>query len=66
MMPKPFTKIFLVAGEPVEIPPDLSREEVARYTASVQDAMDRLNAEVERMAALPGNENRRIALPLDF
>ncbi len=28
MMPKPFTKIFLMAGEPVEVPPDISREEV--------------------------------------
>ena len=55
MMPKPFTKIFLVAGEPVEVPPNLSREEVARYTALVQDEMDRLSTEVERMAALPGS-----------
>ncbi len=65
LMPKPFTKIFLLAGEPVKVPPDLSREEVARYSALVQDAMDRLNIEVERMATLPGNENGRAALPLD-
>ncbi len=65
MMPKPFTKVFLVAGEPVEVPPDLSRQEVARYTALVQDEMDRLSTEVERMAALPGNQNGRVALPLD-
>ncbi len=63
MVPKPFTKIFLVAGEPIEVPPDLSREEIARYTALVQDEMDRLSTEVERMAALPGKENGRIALP---
>ncbi len=52
MMPKPFTKIFLLAGEPIKVPSDLSREEVARYTALVQDEMDRLGSEVERMAAL--------------
>ncbi len=64
MMPKPLTKIFLMAGEPVEVPPDLSREEVARYSALVQDEMDRLNIEVERMATFRGNENGRAALPL--
>jgi lysophospholipid acyltransferase (LPLAT)-like uncharacterized protein len=51
LIPKPFTKIFLLAGEPVEVPPDLSREEVARYTVLVQEEMDRLSDEVERMAA---------------
>ncbi len=51
LLPKPFTKIFLLAGEPVEVPPDLSREEVARYTVLVQEEMDRLSSEVERMAA---------------
>jgi len=65
LMPKPFTKIFLLAGEPVKVPPDLSREGVARYAALVQDEMDRLNTEVERMAASPGDENGRMALPLD-
>jgi lysophospholipid acyltransferase (LPLAT)-like uncharacterized protein len=65
LMPKPFTKIFLLAGDPVKVPPDLSREEVARYSALVQDEMDRLDIEVERMATLPGSENGRAALPLD-
>jgi len=65
LMPKPFTKIFLLAGEPVKVPPDLSREGVARYAALVQDEMDRLNTEVERMAASPGDENGLMALPLD-
>lgn len=71
MIPKPFTKIFLMAGKPVEVPPDLSREEVARYTALVQDEMDRINTEVERMAASPNpdlrsadlKENERLAPP---
>ena len=56
MIPKPLTKIFLLAGKPVEVPPNLSREEVARYTALVQDEMDRLGTEVEQMAASPGKE----------
>ena len=57
MMPKPFTKIFLMSGEPIKVPPDLSREEAALYTALVQDEMDRLGAEVERVAALPNKEH---------
>ena len=63
MIPKPFTTIFLMVGEPIKVPPDLSREEVARYTALVQDEMDRLGTEVERMAALPRKEPKRIASP---
>jgi lysophospholipid acyltransferase (LPLAT)-like uncharacterized protein len=51
LIPKPFTKMFLMAGKPVEVPPDISREEVTRYTALVQDEMDRLHTEVERLAA---------------
>jgi len=53
LIPKPFTKIFLLAGKPVEVPPDISREEVTRYTALVQDEMDRLSEEVERMTTSP-------------
>ena len=52
MMPKPFTKIFLLAGEPIKVPADLSREQVARYMALVQDEMNRLAVEVEEMIAL--------------
>ena len=52
MMPKPFTKIFLLAGEPIKVPADLSREEVARYIALVQDEMNRLGVEVEEMVAV--------------
>jgi lysophospholipid acyltransferase (LPLAT)-like uncharacterized protein len=54
LIPKPFTKMFLMAGKPVEVPPDISREEVTRYTALVQDEMDRLHTEVERLAAPKG------------
>jgi hypothetical protein len=52
MMPKPFTKIFLLAGEPIQVPADLSREQVARYIVLVQDEMNRLGVEVEEMVAL--------------
>jgi lysophospholipid acyltransferase (LPLAT)-like uncharacterized protein len=55
-MPKPFTKIFLMAGAPIRVPAELSREEFARYIALVQDEMDRLNLEVERLVALSRKE----------
>jgi lysophospholipid acyltransferase (LPLAT)-like uncharacterized protein len=59
MIPKPFTKVFLVAGEPIRVPPDLSRREVARYTLLVQDEMERVAAEVEEMATNRGAEDGR-------
>lgn len=52
MLPKPFTKIFLLAGEPIKVPADLSREEIARYQSLVQNEMNRLGIEVEEMVAL--------------
>ena len=51
MMPRPFTKIFFLAGEPIQVPADLSREQVASYNALVQE-MNRLGIEVEEMVAL--------------
>lgn len=53
MMPKPFTKIFLLAGEPIKVPADLSRDEIARYIALVQEEMNRLGIEVGEMVAPP-------------
>jgi lysophospholipid acyltransferase (LPLAT)-like uncharacterized protein len=52
LMPMPFTKILLLAGEPIRVPADLSREQVASYNALVQEEMNRLGVEVEEMVAL--------------
>lgn len=50
MIPKPFTTVYGLTGEPISVPPELSREELDRYTSLLQDAMDRLDAKAQRLA----------------
>lgn len=50
MIPKPFSKLALLAGEPIEIPPNLSCEEFRRYRNIVQTAMQQTEHKAERLA----------------
>lgn len=45
MIPKPFARIALAIGDPVEVPPQLSREELDRFRARMQASIDALVAE---------------------
>ena len=51
VIPRPFSKVFLLAGEPIEIPARLSRDRLAQYVAHVQDQMDRLAIDANQLAA---------------
>jgi lysophospholipid acyltransferase (LPLAT)-like uncharacterized protein len=51
VIPKPFAKVFLLAGDPIKVPPGLDRDELQRYASLIQADMDRLNDEAERLAA---------------
>jgi len=50
VIPKPFAKVFLLAGDAIKVPPGLERDELRPYTAMIQAEMDRLNAEAERLS----------------
>lgn len=50
ILPLPFTRTYIRGGEPIFIPPGLSRNELEPYRQQVQQAMDKLNAEVRRLA----------------
>ncbi len=57
LIPKPFTTIYLVTGEPIAVPAAPERHELHNYMALAQDAMDRLNEEADRLYAdQPGTE----------
>lgn len=43
LLPKPFSRVLLLAGSPVEVANDASREEMTRVAARIQDEMDRLD-----------------------
>jgi lysophospholipid acyltransferase (LPLAT)-like uncharacterized protein len=59
LLPKPFTTVFVIGGAPFEVPPDLSREQIAAHTARLQSEMDRLQAAVDAWAA--GDETMHAA-----
>ncbi|MBM79998.1 MAG: hypothetical protein CMJ78_05325 [Planctomycetaceae bacterium] len=48
MIPKPFSNLHLFTGEPIAVPPDLSREDIDHYMELVQKEMDRLNELCQR------------------
>jgi lysophospholipid acyltransferase (LPLAT)-like uncharacterized protein len=50
LIPRPFTTIYMLAAPPLSVPPDLSRDELDRYTERVQMMLDDLYAEAERLA----------------
>ncbi len=51
MIPKPFSILHGIAGRPLSIPSNLSREQLAQHTAILQDEMDRLQRDAELLAA---------------
>lgn len=62
-VPKPFSRCYYLLGEPLEIPPHLTREQLARQRDRVQREMERLERKLERIAAgeEPGETYRRAA-----
>jgi lysophospholipid acyltransferase (LPLAT)-like uncharacterized protein len=44
ILPKPFSKVLLIAGTPVSVPEDLPRDQMAVWADSLQKEMDRLDA----------------------
>jgi lysophospholipid acyltransferase (LPLAT)-like uncharacterized protein len=54
LIPKPFSRGCYLFGEPLTIPPDLSREQIEFYRSRVQAEMIRIEQKLARIAA--GNE----------
>ncbi len=50
VIPKPFSKVFVVTEKEIRVPPDVSREQIKHYTQVAQEAMDRANAKAEQLA----------------
>jgi len=50
LIPWPFTTVYLVTGQPITMPPDLSRGELGLYMSRIQIAMDELTDQAERFA----------------
>lgn len=51
LLPKPFSRILLIAGTPIPIPPESTREEISEYAERIQMEMDRLDVLGRRIIA---------------
>lgn len=48
-IPKPFSKVYYLVGEPIEVPDNISREEMNYYTELVQEKMEDLEQEAKQL-----------------
>ena len=51
VIPKPFTKVFLLGGKPIKVPADVETSQLQQYTDRIQAEMDRLNTAAELLSA---------------
>jgi len=49
LLPQPFTQVLIRAGEPMTVPPNLSREEIRQYVAQLEAIMREFEEETDRM-----------------
>jgi lysophospholipid acyltransferase (LPLAT)-like uncharacterized protein len=61
LIPKPFSTIFVITGEPITVPADISREQLQDCIAQAQQAMDRLSEQAQRI--LSGQEEPSVEQP---
>lgn len=71
-IPKPFTTVYAVGGDPIAVPPKVDREGIEHYTALLQRAMDEVTDVAQRLArgekvesAIPMRERARLAKQQD-
>lgn len=50
LIPLPFSTVYIAMGSPIEIPAQLSKDQLRHYTAEVQRQMDLLNEQIENLA----------------
>lgn len=49
IIPKPFAKVYFLAGDPIHVPDELSKQELQPYSDLVQAQMDELEAQAQRL-----------------
>lgn len=47
IIPKPFAKVVMLAGDPIRVPSDVGPKELKSYVATIQQAMDQLDADAQ-------------------
>lgn len=52
LLPKPFARMVIAIGEPVDIPEDVTREQIAVWRQKLQSLMEEMNVEADRIAGV--------------
>ncbi len=50
LVPKPFSTAYVIGGEPLAVPPGLSKEQLAPYVAELQRRMDQIQEQADSLA----------------
>jgi lysophospholipid acyltransferase (LPLAT)-like uncharacterized protein len=51
IIPKPFSRVVLLAGEPIHVPPDIQPQQIEAYRLQVQQAMNGLDEQATSLIA---------------
>jgi len=49
VVPKPFSKVFLLTGTPIYVPADITREQMESYQALVESELEQLQVYADRL-----------------
>ena len=52
VIPKPFSTVYAIGGEPMDIPPGLRRDQLQPYRDELQRRIDALNSEADELAGV--------------
>lgn len=58
VIPRPWTTVFAIAGEAIQVPPDADKQSLREYTQRIQQAMNDVNAAAEALAAEKSETDR--------
>lgn len=50
IIPKPFARAYILMGKPIEVPPDISREDLERYQSLIESEFERLQTIANQLA----------------
>jgi lysophospholipid acyltransferase (LPLAT)-like uncharacterized protein len=61
MIPKPFSRVLVRFGKLIPVPPDATDEDIERYTAELQAALDRVCEFAEANVSKVGTAEFRVS-----
>jgi hypothetical protein len=51
VIPRPFTTVYALGGQPIAVPSDADSEQLEKFNTQVQSAMDRLSRQAAQLSS---------------